>query len=85
MEQEHSHSANERKIEELEMVVQAFGNEKSNLSEELQAAKEKLHSCEVRCFLRVWLNLCQILKKRVEGLVVVVRGHSQTMLTRGGG
>ena len=36
-------------------------------------------------FLGFWLNLCQIIKKRVEGLVVVVRGHSQTMLTRGGG
>ena len=56
------------------MVVQAFGNEKGNLSEELQAAKEKLHSCEVRCFSRFWLNLCQILKKRVEGFVSCNKG-----------
>ena len=38
---------NERKIEELELVIEAIGHEKSKLSEELQAAKEKLHSCEV--------------------------------------
>ena len=56
LEQEHAHSANERRIEELEMVIQALGNEKGKLNEELQAAKEKLHSCEV-CTLKLLILL----------------------------
>lgn len=47
LEQEQAHSTNERKIEELELVIDNLGNEKTKLTEELQAAKEKLHSCEV--------------------------------------
>ena len=47
LEQEQSHSANERKIEELELVIGNLSNEKSKLTEELQSAKEKLHSSEV--------------------------------------
>ncbi len=46
LEQEHSHSSNERKVEELELVIQGLGHEKNKLSEELQVAKEKLHSCQ---------------------------------------
>ena len=47
LEQEQAHSVNERKIEELELVIGSLSNEKSKLTEELQSAKEKLHSSEV--------------------------------------
>jgi centrosomal protein CEP290 len=47
LEQEQSHSANERRMEELELIVDSLRHEKATLNDELQAAREKLHSCEV--------------------------------------
>ena len=39
-------SAQERRLEELELVSESLRQEKLTLISELQSAKEKLHSCE---------------------------------------
>ena len=47
LEQENTHSSNERKMEEMQVLIQALSHEKTKLKEELQEAKQKLVSCEV--------------------------------------
>ena len=47
LEQEHAHSSNERKMEEMQLLIQGMSHEKTKLKEELQDAKQKLISCEV--------------------------------------
>ena len=47
LEQEHAHSSNERKMEEMQLLIQGMSHEKTKLKEDLQDAKQKLISCEV--------------------------------------